>query len=76
MNLHDSLNRYYYDTIVCDLRQMARCGGGELSYNSAMYLDVISYQAASGGCTISMKKFSSSPFPSVSPQFTWFPVSL
>ena len=53
MNLHDSLNRYYYDAIVCDLRQAARCGGGELSYNSAMYLDVISYQAASGGCTIS-----------------------
>ncbi len=53
MNLRDSLNRYYYDTTVSDLRQLSRTGGGELSYNSIMYLDVISYQEQAGGCTVS-----------------------
>ena len=53
MNLRDSLNRYYYDTTVSDLRQLSRTGGGELSYNSIMYLDVISYQNAQGLCTVS-----------------------
>ncbi len=53
MNLRDSLNQYYYDEIVCDLRRLAKNGGGELSYNSIMYLDVISYQEQSGGCTVS-----------------------
>ena len=41
MNLRDSLNQYYYDEIVCDLRRLAKNGGGELSFNSIMYLDVI-----------------------------------
>ena len=41
MDLRDSLNRYYYDVTVSDLRQISRTGGGELSYNSIMYLDVI-----------------------------------
>ena len=40
MDLRDSLNRYYYDVTVSDLRQISRTGGGELSYNSIMYLDV------------------------------------
>ena len=53
LNLRDSLNRYYYDITVSDLRQLSRTGGGELSYNSIMYLDVISYQARRGGCTVS-----------------------
>ena len=53
MNLRDTLNQYYYDTTVCDLRQLSRTGGGELSYNSIMYLDVISYQHEQGGCTVS-----------------------
>lgn len=53
MDLRDSLNRYYYNTTVIDLRQLSRTGGGELSYNSIMYLDVISYQHAQGGCTVS-----------------------
>ena len=53
MNLRDTLNQYYYDTTVCDLRQLSRTGGGELSYNSIMYLDVISYQRAQGECTVS-----------------------
>lgn len=53
MDLRDSLNRYYYDTTVSDLRLLSRTGGGELSYNSIMYLDVISYQAQQGGCTVS-----------------------
>ena len=53
MNLRDSLNQYYYDEIVCDLRRLAKNGGGELSFNSIMYLDVISYQEQSGGCTVS-----------------------
>lgn len=53
MDLRDSLNRYYYDTTVCDLRQLSRSGGGELSYNSIMYLDVISYQHQQGLCTVS-----------------------
>lgn len=48
MDLRDSLNRYYYDVTVSDLRQISRTGGGELSYNSIMYLDVISYQRARG----------------------------
>ena len=52
MNLRDSLNRYYYDVIVCDLRQLSRTGGGELSSNSIMYLDVISFQENDGGCTV------------------------
>lgn len=52
MNLRDSLNQYYYDEIVCDLRRLAQ-NGDELSYNSIMYLDVISYQEHSGGCTVS-----------------------
>ena len=51
MDLRDSLNRYYYDVTVSDLRQISRTGGGELSYNSIMYLDVISYQRAQGECT-------------------------
>ena len=49
MDLRDSLNRYYYDSTVSDLRQLSRTGGGELSYNSIMYLDVISYQHEQGG---------------------------
>ncbi len=53
MDLRDSLNRYYYDTTVSDLRQLKRTGGGNLSYNSIMYLDVISYQHAQGLCTVS-----------------------
>lgn len=53
MKLRDSLNRYYYDMTVGDLRQLSRTGGGELSYNSIMYLDVISYQQLEGGCTVS-----------------------
>lgn len=52
MDLRDSLNRYYYDTTVSDLRQLSRTGGGELSYNSIMYLDVISYQQDQGLCTV------------------------
>lgn len=53
MDIRDSLNRFYYDTTVSDLRQLSRTGGGELSYNSIMYLDVISYQQAQGRCTVS-----------------------
>ncbi|MDO5602370.1 MAG: MarR family transcriptional regulator [Oscillospiraceae bacterium] len=53
MDLRDSLNRYYYDMTVGDLIQLNRTGGGELSYNSMMYLDVISYQQMQGGCTAS-----------------------
>lgn len=53
MNIRDILNQYYYDTTVCDLRQLGRTGGGELSYNSIMYLDVISYQQNDKGCTVS-----------------------
>ena len=53
MNFRDSLNRYYYDVTVSDLRQLSRTGGGELSYNSIMYLDVISFQNALGKCTVS-----------------------
>lgn len=53
MNMRDSLNKYYYDTIVCDLRHLSRTGGGEISCNSMMYLDVISYQQEDGGCTVS-----------------------
>ncbi|WP_308755093.1 MarR family transcriptional regulator [uncultured Anaerotruncus sp.] len=53
MDLRDTLNQYYYDTTVCDLRQLSRTGGGELSYNSIMYLDVISFQEKAGGCTVS-----------------------
>ena len=52
MDLRDTLNRYYYDSTVCELRQLAKNGGGELSYNSMMYLDVISYQAQTQGCTV------------------------
>ena len=52
MDLRDTLNQYYYGTTVCDLRQLSRTGGGELSYNSIMYLDVISFQEADGGCTV------------------------
>ena len=53
MDLRDSLNRYYYDVTVSDLRQLSRTGEGELSYNSIMYLDVIAYQRAQGTCTVS-----------------------
>ena len=64
MNLRDSLNRYYYDVIVCDLRQLSRTGGGELSYNSIMYLDVISFQENDGGCTVGgLRKRSVFPAP-------------
>ena len=52
MDLSDTLNRYYYDSTVCELRQLAKNGGGEFSYNSMMYLDVISYQAQTQGCTV------------------------
>ena len=48
MDLRDSLCRFYYDSTVSDLRQVNKTGGGELSYNSIMYLDVISYQQALG----------------------------
>lgn len=53
MDIRDSLNQFYYDTVVNDLRQLSRSGGGELSYNSIMYLDVISFQQAQGRCTVS-----------------------
>lgn len=53
MNLRDSLNRYYYDTIVCDMKQVNKSGGGEISYNTIMYLDVISFQQEDEGCTVS-----------------------
>lgn len=53
MNLRDALNKYYYDTTVCDLKHLNSTGGGELSYNSMMYLDIISYQQKDGGCTVS-----------------------
>ena len=53
MDLRDSLNRYYYDVTVSDLRQISRTGGGELSYKSIMNLDVISYQRAQGESTVS-----------------------
>lgn len=54
MDLRNTLNRYYYDTTVSDLRMFSRVGQGDLSYNSVMYLDVIAYQAAQeGGCTVS-----------------------
>ena len=52
MDLRDSLCRFYYDSTVSDLRQVNKTGGGELSYNSIMYLDVISYQQALGVCTV------------------------
>ena len=53
MNLRDSLNQYYFDMTVSGLRRLGRTGGGELSYNSMMYLDVISYQSAAGARTVS-----------------------
>ena len=53
MDLRDSLNQFYYDATVNDLRQLSRTGGGELSYNSMMYLDVISFQNEEGRCTVS-----------------------
>ena len=53
MNLRDCINAYYYDTTVSYLRQLSRTGGGELSYNSMMYLDVISFQHDAGRCTVS-----------------------
>lgn len=53
MDLQDCLNQYYYTLTVSDLRQIHRSGGGNLSYNSIMYLDVISYQQSQGGCTVS-----------------------
>ena len=28
MDLRDTLNRYYYDSTVCELRQLAKNGGG------------------------------------------------
>ena len=52
MDLRDSLCRFYYDSTVSDLRQVNKTGGGELSYNSIMYLDVISYQQALGECPV------------------------
>ena len=53
-DLRDVLNRYYYDATVCDLRHLSKTGQGELSYNSVMYLDVISYQEEmlQEGCTV------------------------
>ena len=53
MNLRDSLNQYYSTMTVADLRLLSRSGEGELSYNSIMYLDVISFQQAKGLCTVS-----------------------
>ena len=52
MPLRDRRCRYYSDSTVSDLRQVNKTGGGELSYNSIMYLDVISYQQALGVCTV------------------------
>ena len=52
MDLRDSLNQFYYGLTVCELRQVSKTGGGSLSYNSIMYLDIISYQQESGGSTI------------------------
>lgn len=53
MNLRDKLNKYYYDNIVWDLRQLSQNNCDELSYNSIMYLDIISFQEKDGGCTVS-----------------------
>ena len=52
MNLRDKLNQYYFDATVCELRMLSRSGGGDLSYNSVMYLDIIAFQAQDGGCTV------------------------
>lgn len=51
MDLRDSLNQFYYDTTVSDLKLLSRSGSGDLSYNSIMYLDVISFQQ--DRCTVS-----------------------
>ncbi|WP_246019767.1 MarR family winged helix-turn-helix transcriptional regulator [Bacilliculturomica massiliensis] len=50
INLLDSLNQYYFDMTVCSIRQLHRDAGLNISYNSVMYLDIISYQE---NCTIS-----------------------
>ena len=50
VNLLDSLNQYYFDMTVYSIRQLHRDAGLNISYNSVMYLDIISYQE---NCTIS-----------------------
>lgn len=50
MDVKSSLNQCYYRMTISDLRMMNDSGGDNISYNSVLYLDLISYQK---NCTIS-----------------------
>ncbi|MEG1932241.1 MAG: MarR family transcriptional regulator [Pygmaiobacter sp.] len=53
MTLRNHLKQFGYDIAVNELRQLACDTGTALSYHSVMYLDIISYQALQGECTVS-----------------------
>ena len=54
MDLQESIQQFYFSMTVNDLRRLHRGSGAELSYNSVMYLDLISYHSGrEGGCTVS-----------------------
>lgn len=52
MKLEESLSTFYYDMTVAELRMMGQ-QGTSISYNSVLYLDLISYLERHGGCTVS-----------------------
>lgn len=52
MRLEESLSTFYYDMVVAELRMMGQQEMA-ISYNSVLYLDLISYLEQHGGCTVS-----------------------
>ena len=52
MKLEESISNFYYDMTVAELRLMGQQGSA-ISYNSVLYLDLISYLERHGGCTVS-----------------------
>ena len=51
MDLQETLNRYFYNQTINELRLMNESASGlNLSYNSLLYLDIISYMPQ---CTVS-----------------------
>lgn len=52
MKLEESISTFYYDLAVAELRLMGQ-QQASISYNSVLYLDLISYLERHGGCTVS-----------------------
>ncbi len=50
MSVFDSINEFYYNLTICELRSMNSNEYGGITHNSLLYLDLISYKK---DCTVS-----------------------